>query len=156
MYQLETDCRCEFWYKTFLWDNGCQFGEPKFMAFLCNFDISRFGIFRATIMFCTKIHIYNQFPVDTYGHWCQIIITNMYYLILKIFHQLPLVNLVLKFKIGFGAPKPWSISFLLPFSIYTWNLAPENALGAKHFSHGVILGQPTLPHKKTSLIWWSF
>ena len=53
-----------------------------------------------------KIHIYNQFPVDTYGHWCQIIIRSMYYLILKIFHHLPLVNLVLEFKIGFGAPKP--------------------------------------------------
>ena len=59
-----------------------------------------------TKMLCTKIHIYNQPPVDAEGYWCQIISRNMFYLSLKIFHQLPLVNSVLKFQIKLGGPKP--------------------------------------------------
>ena len=30
-------------------------------------------------MLCTKIHIYNQPPVDTDAYWCQIINRNMFY-----------------------------------------------------------------------------
>ena len=66
----------------------------------------------------------------------------MLYLSLKIFHRLPLVNSVVKLQIEFGAPKSQVNQFLLPFSIYTWNLAPESALGAILFRFGVILGQP--------------
>ena len=97
-----------------------------------------------TKMLCTKIHIYNKPPVDTDGCWCQIISRNMFNLSLKIFHWLPLVNSVLKFQIKLGTLKPQSISLFWPFSIYTWNLAPENACGAEHFSHCVFLGQAIL------------
>ena len=65
----------------------------------------------------------------------------MFNLSLKIFRWLPLVNSVLKFQIKLGTLKPQSISLFWPFSIYTWNLAPENACGAEHFSHCVFLGQ---------------
>ena len=104
--------------------------------------LRQIGILSPTKILGTKIHIYKRFPVDTGGHWCKIITLNMPNLSLKIFRRSTVIKLVLEFQIKFGAPKPWSISFFWPFSIYTWNLAPENALGAKHFSHGVILGQP--------------
>ena len=106
MYQLEADYRCGFWCITFLWDNWCQFGKADFLAFLAIFSISRFGIFRPTKMLCTKIYICNQPPVDTIGYWWQIISRNMFNLNLKIFHWLPLVNLVLKFQIKLGTFKP--------------------------------------------------
>ena len=95
LYQLEDDCRCGFWCITFLWDDRCQFGEARFLPFLGIFNISRFVIFRATKMLCTKIHIYNHPPDDTDGHWGQIMSTNTIYLNLKNFHRFPLVNSVL-------------------------------------------------------------
>ena len=142
LYQLEDECRCWFWCITFLWVNGCQFGEANFWAFLGIFNISYYVIHRPTKMLYTKIHIYHSFPVDTGGQWCQNFSKNMFYLSLKIFHRFPLVSSVLKFQMQSGAPKPRSISFFWPFSINTWSFAPENACGAKHFTLGVILGRP--------------
>ena len=124
----------------------------------------KFGIYRPTKMLCTKVHIYNQPSVDTGGCWCQIISINIFHLSLKIFHWLSLTNSVLKFQIKSGAPKPLSISFFWLFSIYTWNLAPENVCGAQHFSHGVILGQPNshtfqfskMVQQKSIKNWWNY
>ena len=100
------------------------------------------GFNSATKMLCTKIIIYNQFPVDTSGNWCKIVITNMFYLTSKIFHLSPVVNLVLKFQNGFGDPKPQSIWFFWQISIKTKILAPESARGVEHFKCCVILGHP--------------
>ena len=76
----------------------------------------------------------------------------MFNLSLKIFRWLPLVNSVLKFQIKLGTLKHQSISLFWPFSIYTWNLAPENACGAEHFSHCVFLGQakPRIRHSENA------
>ena len=68
----------------------------------------------------------------------------MIYLISKIFHRSLLVNLLVNFQNGFGDPKPQPIWFFWPISIKTKILAPESALGAKHFKSRVILGHPTL------------
>ena len=69
-------------------------------------ELRQIGTHCPTKMLCTKIHIHNQPPVDTDAYWCQIISRNMFYLSLKIFHQLPLVNSVLEFQIKLGGPKP--------------------------------------------------
>ena len=69
-------------------------------------SISRFGIVSPTKIFCTKIHIYNKFPVNTDGHWCKIITSNKPNLILKIFRTSTVLKLVLKFQIKFGDPRP--------------------------------------------------
>ena len=68
----------------------------------------------------------------------------MLYLGSKIFHRFPIVNSVVKLQIEFGTPKSQINWLLLPFSIYTWNLAPESAYGAKLFRVGVILGHPNV------------
>ena len=93
-------------------------------------------------MLCTKIHIYIKFPVDTDGNWSKIIIRNMIYLISKIFHRSLLVNLLVNFQNGFGDLRPQPIWFFWPISIKNKILAPESALGAKHFKSCVILGHP--------------
>ena len=67
----------------------------------------------------------------------------MIYLISKIFHRSLLVNLLVNFQNGFGDPRPQPIWFFWPNSIKTKILAPESALGAKHFKSCVILGHPT-------------
>ena len=103
---------------------------------------SQIGNFRSTKMLCTKIYIYNQFPVDTNENQCRIGITNGVYLSSKNFHLATVVNLLVKLQIKLGTPKPWSISFFWSNSINTWSFSPESASGAKHFRLGVILGQP--------------
>ena len=67
----------------------------------------------------------------------------MIYLISKIFHRSLLVNLLVNFQNGFGDPRPQPIWFFWPISIKTKILAPESALGAKHFKSCVILGHPS-------------
>ena len=66
----------------------------------------------------------------------------MVYLISKIFHRSLVVNLLVKFQTELGDPKPLSIWFFWPITIRTKILAPESALGAKHFKSCVILGHP--------------
>ena len=66
----------------------------------------------------------------------------MLYLISKIFRRSLVVNLLVKFQTGIGDPRPQSIWFFWPISMKTKILAPESALGAKHFKHCVILGHP--------------
>ena len=112
------------------------------MAFWGIFHISRFGIYRPTKMLSTKIHIYIKFPVDTDGIWWQNVDRNMIWLSSKNFHEGLLVNLLVKFQSGFGDPKPLSIWFFQLISMKTKILAPESALGAKHFKSCVILGHP--------------
>ena len=124
-----------------MWHYWSRFGNTKFLAL---FSISRIGTNSATEMLCTKIIIYNQFPVDTSGNWCKIVITNMFYLTSKIFHLSPVVNLLLKFQNGFGDPKPLSIWFFWLISIKTKILAPESARGVEHFKCCVILGHPRI------------
>ena len=118
---------------------------PIWQPWICGvFSTFRFGVLWTTKMLCTKIHIYNQFPVDTNHNQCRIGIKNVIYLSSKNFHLAIVVNLLAKFQIKLGTPKPWSISFFWSDSINTWNLAPESASGAKHFRFGVILGHPSL------------
>ena len=50
--------------------------------------------------------------------------------------------MLVKFQTGFGDPRPQPIWFFWPISIRTKILAPESALGAKHFKSCVILGHP--------------
>ena len=66
----------------------------------------------------------------------------MIYLSLKIFHKSLVVNLLVKFQTGLGDPRPQSIWFFWSISMKTKILAPESALGAKHFKSYVILGHP--------------
>ena len=68
--------------------------------------LCQIGIFSTTKILCTKIHIYNKFPVDTGGHWSKIIALVMLNLSLKIFRRSTVLKLVLKFQIKFGDPRP--------------------------------------------------
>ena len=104
--------------------------QPHILAI---FSISRFGYSSVTEMLCTKIHIYNHFPVDRDDNWCKIVTANICILIYKIFRRSLLVNLLVKLRIGIGTLKPLPTSISWPFSKNTWNLAPENASGAQHF-----------------------
>ena len=70
------------------------------------FSNSSVGIVSPTKILHTKIHIYNKFPVDAWGHWCKIITPNKPNLSLKIFRRGPVLNLVLKFQIKLGDPRP--------------------------------------------------
>ena len=131
---------------------------PIWQPWICGvFSTFRLGVLWTTKMLCTKIHIYNQFPVDTNDNQCKIGIKNVIFLSSKNFHLAIVVNLLAKFQIKLGTPKPWSISFFWSDSINTWNLAPESASGAKHFRFGVILGHPTgsgcMTLVKTTLPW---
>ena len=110
--------------------------------FLAIFSTSRFCYSCLTEMLCTKIFLYIKFPVDLDGIWCHNEDIDMIYLSSKIFHESLLVNLLVKFQTGFGDPRPQPIWFFWPISIRTKILAPESALGAKHFKSCVILGHP--------------
>ena len=67
----------------------------------------------------------------------------MIHLILKIYHSSLVVNLVVKFQIELGDPRPLPIWFLWPISIKTKILAPEFARIPEHFQCCVILGHPS-------------
>ena len=105
--------------------------------------LCQIGILRPTKILCTKIHIYNKFPVDSGGQWCKIITLNMPNLSLKFFRRSTVLKLVLKFQIKLGDPRPLSISILWPIFKITNILEPENAHGAWHFKSCVVLGHPS-------------
>ena len=89
-------------------------------------------------------HIYNRLLVDTGGHWCKIITSNMPNLSLKIFRRSTVLKLVLKFQNKLGDPRPLSISILWPISKIAKILALESARIPEHFQCCVILGHPSM------------
>ena len=98
-------------------ENFCVLKMPIWRSQILGIlSTSRFGIFSPTKLLCTKIPIYNKFPVDTDGHWCKIITSSKPNLILKIFRRSTVLQLLLKFQNKFGNPRPQSISFLWPIS----------------------------------------
>ena len=137
--QLEIDHRCKFWCITFLWDYCSQFYNSLKNTF---FSLLNSGIYSPTKMLCTKIHIYDQFPVEWYAYIPKFMCRSASKLSLKILLCRTVVNYLVKLKLKLGTVRSYPTTFLWPYSFYLWNLAPENAHGAQHFKSCCFLGQP--------------
>ena len=137
--QLEIDHRCEFWCITFLWDYKCQSSGGWKRCFCGYYKI---GYNSPTKMLCTKIYIYDQFPVEWDTYIPKSMCRSASKLSLKILLCRTVVNYLVKLKLKLGTVRSYPTTFLWPYSFYLWNLAPENAHGAQHFKSCCFLGQP--------------
>ena len=99
-------------------------------------------MYRPTKMLCTKIHIYDQFPVEWDAYLPKSMCRSAWKLSLKILLCRTVVNYLVKLKLKLGTVRSYPTTFLWPYSFYLWNLAPENAHGAQHFKSCCFLGQP--------------
>ena len=93
-------------------------------------------------MLCTKIHIYDQFPVEWYAYIPKFMCRSASKLSLKILLCRTVVNYLVKLKLKLGTVRSYPTTFLWSYSFYLWNLAPENAHRAQHFKSCCFLGQP--------------
>ena len=96
-------------------------------------------------MLCTKIHIYDQFPVEWDAYLPKSMCRSAWKLSLKILLRRTVVNYLVKLKLKLGTVRSYPTTFLWSYSFYLWNLAPENAHGAQHFKSCWFLGQPRAP-----------